>query len=50
VQATDWKITVSQRLTYRGESSEPHIRSPSPNTWGLALGVGAPRAFGIEDQ
>ena len=24
----DWKITVSQKLTYRSESSEPHVRSP----------------------
>ena len=25
---TDWKLTGSQRLTYRSESSEPHIKSP----------------------
>ena len=28
---TDWK--VSQRLTYRSESSEPHIKSPSLGIW-----------------
>ena len=29
-QLTDWKVTVSQRLTYRSESSKPYIRSPLP--------------------
>ena len=24
--STDWKLTGSQRLTYRSESSEPHIK------------------------
>ena len=24
---TNWKVTGSQRLTYRSESSEPHIKS-----------------------
>ena len=30
---TDWKVTVSQRLTYRGESSEPHIKLPRVGIW-----------------
>ena len=25
---TDWNITVLQRLTYKSESSEPHIKFP----------------------
>ena len=31
---TDWKVTVSQRLTYRSKSSEPHVRSPRLGIWG----------------
>ena len=27
-QPTDWKVTVSQRITYKSDSSEPHIKSP----------------------
>ena len=31
---TDWKkVTVSQRLTYRSESSEPHVKSPCLGIW-----------------
>ena len=30
---TDWKVTVSQRLTYRSESSEPHIKLPCLGIW-----------------
>ena len=30
---TDWKITGSQRLTYRNESSEPHDKSPCLGIW-----------------
>ena len=32
-QLTDWKVTVSQRLTYRSESSEPHIKLPHVGIW-----------------
>ena len=32
-QPTDWKITVSQRLSHRNENSEPHIRFPSLGVW-----------------
>ena len=34
-QPTDWKVTVSQRLTYRSENSEFHIRSPHLGIWNL---------------
>ena len=30
---TDWKVTGSQRLTYRSESSEPHIKIPCVGIW-----------------
>ena len=30
---TDWKLTGSQRLTYRSESSEPHIKPPCVGIW-----------------
>ena len=30
---TDWTVTVSQRLTYRSESSEPHIKLPCVGIW-----------------
>ena len=30
---TDWKVTGSQRLPYRSESSEPHIKPPSVGIW-----------------
>ena len=30
---TDWKVTLSQRLTYRSESSEPHIKPPRMGIW-----------------
>ena len=30
---TDWKLTGSQRLTYRSESSEPHIKIPHVGNW-----------------
>ena len=30
---TNWKVTVSQRLTYRSESSEPHIKYPCLWIW-----------------
>ena len=30
---TDWKVSVSQRLTYRSESSEPHIKSSCQWIW-----------------
>ena len=30
---TDWKVTVSQRLTYRSESSESHLRPPHMGIW-----------------
>ena len=29
----DWKVTVSQRLTYRSDSSEPHIKPPGVGIW-----------------
>ena len=29
----DWKVTVSQRLTYRSENSEPHVRCPHLGIW-----------------
>ena len=44
---TDWKLTGSQRLTYRSESSEPHIKL---TCGALALGERAPRASVIEGQ
>ena len=31
--STDWKLTGSQRLTYRSESSEPHVESPCLGIW-----------------
>ena len=30
---TDWNITGSQRLTYRSESSETHIKRPRVGMW-----------------
>ena len=30
---TDWKVTGSQRLTYRSESSEPHIKLSRVRIW-----------------
>ena len=30
---TDWKLTGSQRLTYRSESSEPHIKLSHAGIW-----------------
>ena len=30
---TDCKVTASQRLTYRSESSEPHVKSPCLGIW-----------------
>ena len=30
---TDWKVTVSKRLTYRSESSEPHIKPSRAEIW-----------------
>ena len=30
---TDCKVTVSERLTYRSENSEPHVRSPCLRIW-----------------
>ena len=30
---TDWKLTGSQRLTYRSESSEPHIKLSCVGIW-----------------
>ena len=30
---TDWKVTGSQRLTYRRESSEPHITPSHAGIW-----------------
>ena len=30
---TDWEVTVSRRLTYRSESSEPHVKSPHLRIW-----------------
>ena len=30
---TDWKVTGSQRLTYRSESSEPHIKLSRVGIW-----------------
>ena len=40
---TNWKVTVSQRLTYRRESSEPYIKH-------LEQEERAPRTYGIEGQ
>ena len=31
--STDWKLTGSQRLTYRSESSEPHIKPSRVGIW-----------------
>ena len=31
--STDWKLTGSQRLTYRRESSEPHIKLTHVGLW-----------------
>ena len=31
--STDWKLTGSQRLTYRSESSEPHIKPSHVGIW-----------------
>ena len=31
--STDWKLTGSQRLTYRSESSEPHIKISCVGIW-----------------
>ena len=31
--STDWKVTGSQRLTCRSESSEPHIKLPRVGIW-----------------
>ena len=31
----DWKVTASQRLTYRSENSEPYVKS---HTWGSGVG------------
>ena len=31
--STDWKLTGSQRLTYRSESSEPHIKPSHAGIW-----------------
>ena len=33
------KVTITQRLTYRSESSEPHVRSPD---WGSGVGRKSP--------
>ena len=33
VSPTDWKLTVSQRLTYRSKSSEPQVKSPHLGIW-----------------
>ena len=30
---TDWKLTGSQRLTYRNDSSESHIKLPRVSMW-----------------
>ena len=30
---TDWKLTGSQRLTYRSENSEPYIKLPRVGIW-----------------
>ena len=30
---TDWKLTGSQRLTYRSENSEPHIKLAPVGIW-----------------
>ena len=32
-QPTNWKITISQRVSNRRESSEPHVRLPSVGVW-----------------
>ena len=42
---TNWRIIIWQRFSHRSESSEPHIRLPSP-----ASGRWAPTAFGSEGQ
>ena len=31
--SADWKLTGSQRLTYRSESSEPHIKLSHVGIW-----------------
>ena len=46
-QPTDCTVTVSQRLTYRCESSEPHIRFPHLRIWHWEK---APEASGNEGQ
>ena len=41
---TDWKVTVSQRLSYGSKSSEPHIHQvPMPGDF--ALGGGGPQTI-----
>ena len=42
---TDWKVTVSQRLTYRSESSEPHIKS---HAWGSGTGRKPPEHLALK--
>lgn len=45
---TNWKVILSQRFSYRSESSEPYVRIPQSG--GLASGRGASRAFGFESH
>ena len=49
----DWKVTVSQRRTYRSESSKPHIKSAHLGIWHLEkepLGHLALKARGVVDR
>lgn len=39
---TDWKVAVSQRLTYRSESTEPHNKLPH---WGSGTGRKSPQSI-----
>ena len=45
---TDWKVTGSQRFTYRSESPELHIRLPCVGIWHWKKDP--PGASGIEGQ
>ena len=44
---TDWKIMVSQRVSHRSASSEPHFRLQNLRVWQCKE---APPASGFENQ
>ena len=45
---TNWRVIILQRFSHRSESSEPHIRIPSPGVQHRE--DKPPRTFGFEDQ